>query len=138
MNKTSGICVLVGLILLQVGCYQRMALIEVPEGYVGWVTVRYEDPECATDKKNGMWNVIPIEYNGMGCSKEWNGAKGLAWVRTYYVDRDGEVLRKLEDTGWGEGGAIWGAAADLEEREYFFFVGSEQAFKNWTSARKTR
>lgn len=138
MNKASGICLLIGLILFQIGCYQRMALIEIPEGYVGWVTVRYEDPACTADEKDGMWNVISIQNDGMGCSKEWNGANGLAWVRIYYVDRDGQTLRQLEDTGWGEGGEIWGTAADLEESEYFFFVGSEQAFKSWKEVKQTR
>lgn len=137
MNKV-GIGSLIGLILFQVGCYQRMALIEVPEGYVGWVTVRYEDPDCPADERDGMWNVIVIQNDGTGCSTEWNGAKGLSWIKTYYVDRDGRALRQLEDTGWGGGGDIWGKSADPGEREYFFFVGSEQAFKNSNAVRQTR
>jgi hypothetical protein len=121
--------------LAALGCQRRAATIEIPSGFVGWVTLSLNQESCEGERLSTWKSVISIAGDGTGCSRTWT-AKGLVHVRYFYVDADGTRTRELRSTGWGEGGQIWGVSGSLDGRQWRFFVGSESAFKR--ASRETR
>jgi hypothetical protein len=116
---------IIGLLL---GCSKGVAEIEIPNGYVGWVRVKYSDATCRGGDAYTLSSVIQVRRDGTACSSIWNG-KGLVIVRFFYTDDSHRRLRELKNTGWGKGGEIWGEAGTPAESTYQFFVGSESQFK---------
>lgn len=129
MRKTTLTFLLLVAALLSIGCQQRVIVLEIPNGYVGWVTIEYDKEPC-DDGKEGTWStVVTVGRDGSGCSKQWMGPEKLFLVRYFYIGEDGRRIHKLESSGWGEGGEVWAQSSRPAENKYIFFVGSERAFK---------
>lgn len=92
--------------------------------------VRYLGETCPLHEDGSVsHSVIRIGDDGIGCSSTWSG-EGLNAVLYYYVDDEGQRVRRLESTGWGEGGEIWGGSGFLDRNIASFFVGSEEVFQD--------
>jgi len=108
------------------GCTNKAAWIEIPEGYVGWVSIRIL-PNCP-DEPSTSTAVIGVDRKGNACTSRWDpSGLSLSWL--YYVDGSGKRIRKLENGNWGEGGDIWAMMFDRSKQEYRIFVGTEADYK---------
>jgi hypothetical protein len=111
-----------------VGCDVEITSYEIPDGYTGWVEVKYGTASCEQERPEGVANAIRIDRDGSGCStRSKKPSTGL--VHFYYVDATGRRTRELKNTGWGGGGEIWAEAGNVDGSSYRFFVGSEQKFQ---------
>jgi hypothetical protein len=117
------------LTVLVYGCGVRAASIEIPDGFVGWVTLRCQARDCAHEDRNLLSTTIRVDRTGSACSGAWKGPASLSMLRFYYVDPGGRRLRELRSSGWGKGGEIWGSASRPAEHIFYFFVGPEPAFQ---------
>ena len=118
--------------LLLASCARHNAVIEIPDGYVGWVTIRYDAADCPPGRSTATESAVSVNEQGFGCSSTMD-FDGLAIVRYYYVDEHGTRRRELKSTGWGEGGELWAASSTPAAKLRYIFVGSEAAF----NAKKT-
>ncbi len=109
------------------GCARKIAEFEIPEGYVGWVTVSHGAADCPAGTRNFWGSVIRIQPDGTACSQTWS-AEGLRVEWYFYVGRDGHRLREIKETGWGKGGEIWAGYSSPSESKIHFFVGTETQF----------
>lgn len=114
-------------------CQQRRFVYEVPNGYVGWVTITFS-ARCRDDVTNLNGSVIKIQPNGTGCSR-LRAHPRTTWVHAYYVDDSGGHVRELRSSGWGEGGMLWAQADSLDGSTYRFFIGTEMQLRAaWKAA----
>jgi hypothetical protein len=128
MNKSFALPLLLLFVIGTAGCPRRIAEIEIPNGYVGWVTVHYGAADCPTPAKRSFWgSIVQVGSDGTACTQTWSG-KGLASVTYYYVGRDGRRVREIKSTGWGKGGEIWALSSTFGENKKNFFVGTEKQF----------
>lgn len=114
-------------LLITSGCRDAVRIYEIPDGFVGWVTVRQATP-CATSRTDKDGTTIVVSSEGIGCADASPAPKSF-YRRFYYVDRAGQHIRELRASGWGKGGQIWGESAPSEGDEYRFFVGQEEMYK---------
>jgi hypothetical protein len=121
---------LVGLLLLQSALAPAVRW-EMPAGFRGWVTVRYEDPTCPALRREAGMLVVPVNTLGCGCTSEPIPDR---WRPSYvYVHPDGKII-EIRSTGWGGGGEVWGGftsprQASHQFPELGFYVGTENEFK---------
>jgi hypothetical protein len=116
------------------GCVTREE-VRIPDDYVGWVTVQYENPECSALPTSNGTRIVGIPSSGTLCTSTASPLP-TRWVRSYYVDNEGS-RRELRSTGWGEGGMIWAESGPSEGTsvngpvypEIRFFVGTEAQFR---------
>ena len=124
--------VTIGLALLLAGsCSERMFTFEIPEGYVGWVTVRFRSENCG-DTKAVTTTTIRVKSDGTACTSV--AAYPTTTLSKFYYVGGGKQKLELSRTGWGEGGMIWAESTEIDGHEYRFFVGSEQQLrKSWAA-----
>jgi hypothetical protein len=117
----------------------------IPNGYVGWVEVKYGEKESSPlPRQNGKYTCrIP---NGGLLNTSSSLEAGWAKDEYFYYSEDGSVHR-LKDTGWGAGGVIWGGSTEWQETSdgskptqvsEFFYVGTEQQYHRAVSANEGR
>jgi hypothetical protein len=113
-----------------VGCAARNAEIEIPNNFTGWVVVHHSARDCGRADKGGWFrSVVEVQPNGRGCSARWQGTNSLSLLHFFYVS-PGQRVRKLDTSGWGGGGEIWGLASRPDKQEIYFFVGPEVSFQH--------
>jgi hypothetical protein len=121
--------VLVALFVL-FGCSVDAVDIEIPAGYVGKATLQFENPACPPLGRNGWRRMVRVKPDGSYCtsSEKLGSTMHLAF---YYVGTNSRT--RLKQTGWGEGGMIWGIAGPStgfdngapSKPTYEFLVGPE-------------
>jgi len=129
--------VVIGLfiVLLASGCSDRAFLFEVPDGYVGWVTVQFNKSGCA-DTRTLMRTTIRVRADGTACTAV--ARDPVTTFSEFYYVANGKRTKELKPTGWGEGGMIWAESAEIDGHEYRFFVGTEKQLSNaWGSRPRT-
>lgn len=109
----------------------------IPEGYQGWVQVRWAVPGAPTLTKSGGYFIVAFDSEGQAFTSSAPEG-GWATDRYFYVsDRSASQLRV---TGWCKGGIIWGGefsqggqndkgdspTTTVEK----FFVGTENSYRN--------
>ena len=112
------------------GCNTRSMVFEIPDGYVGWVVVRFAAATCESSDETSFRSVIQVSSDGRACSVQ-DSAPGTSFPRYYYVSKAGDRRRQLEPSAWGGGGRIWSehnAYPSSGERYSVFFVGTEGQF----------
>jgi hypothetical protein len=112
--------------LTAVACSQRIRIVEVPEGYVGWVKIRYNE-ECKDAPSAFSVSTVRVSDKGEGCRRV-RMPEGWTWTRYFYVDRDGNRTRRLRSSGWDEAREIWPYSASINGSVETLFVGSEEEF----------
>ena len=106
---------------------RRPNVYSIPEGYRGWVQIRYQIPTCpALERRDGKY-LIEIPPTGEVCTStapEYGEA-----VDEYYVV--GATRRRINWSGWGQGGMIWGdrIGGPPGSTVQRFFVGAEEEYK---------
>lgn len=110
----------------------------IPEGYVGWVEIKYDQSnEPALKTVSGKY-VCRIPASGfLKTSSPLEGG----WANDeYFYYAEGGSTHALRNTGWGGGGMIWAGATQLDQtpngslskeaKIYFFFVGTEEQYRH--------
>src|SRR5579864_4078528 len=83
----------------------RPIQVELPQGYRGWVVVKYEDPSCPHLGRRGLFLMISISSSGQGCTSD---SASKAWQYVRYLSRDAQGrVTKIPESNWGGGGLIW-------------------------------
>ena len=124
---------------------------EIPDGYSGWVLVRYEHEECPLLPLRGVDLVVTVDDRGCGCSSSeapWPGT----WRATRYTyARAGETTRQIRPAVLpNSGGTIVEAAGEVwdisegnvqyageqRSRGYdAFYVGTDDQYRHRSSER---
>lgn len=124
-------------VLVVSGCADRTFTVEIPNGYVGWVTVQFNNQGCG-DTKTATRTTIKVRPDGTGCTSV-RAYPQTSWFATFFYVVDGKRVKELKPTGWGEGGMIWAESTEIDGHEYRFFVGTEQQLnKSWGSRPRTK
>lgn len=126
MNRA--LVIVASVLLLASACSDRTFTFEIPNGYVGWVTVQYRKAGCG-DRKSATRTTIKVTADGTACTAVGAFPKTTWFSEFYYVAGDRRV-KELKPTGWGEGGMIWAESTEIDGHQYRFFVGSEQQLNN--------
>ena len=128
--------ILAGLLFLAAGgCVEQMFTLEIPDGYTGWVVVRFGVDDCA-EGRTPTRTTIKVRANGTACTSIRAYPKTVWFSRFYYV-RNGKRTTELRPTAWGEGGMIWAESTETDGHEYRFFVGTEKQLNESYKARST-
>jgi len=115
--------------------------ILIPDGYVGWVKIRFGvkgAPSLATKDGILIFTIPP------GALLETSSIEENGWAKDeyYYYSPDGST-HPLTETGWGAGGQIWNANDEWSpspdgsrptEITHRFFVGTEEQLKREDSS----
>src|SRR5260370_34781901 len=99
----------------------------IPEGYVGWVSVRYGEKDATALEVNNGTRICQIPDVGLLRTSS-PVEKGWAKDKYFYYSQDGS-LHALKDTAWGQGGMIWGDSYEWKQTvvaEYFYVATEEQ------------
>lgn len=126
MKRTAVFLVLVAFALT--GCRRNVMTFEIPDGYTGWVTIKYNDAACKTSSNATFGTVVTADANGKACASV-DRKSGTIIRHFYYIDSNRNRVRELKATGWGQGGQIWAEVGSMEGDEYKFFVGTEQQYQ---------
>lgn len=116
--------------LLVAGCFEKKRTpvrYEIPEGYVGWVRIDFEQPDAAPLPLRDGFRVARIPPAGRLST---SSPLEEGWAKDQYIYYSSKGERELTSTGWGEGGMIWAGHTGTgtgERGRYHesFFVGSE-------------
>lgn len=104
----------------------------IPNGYVGWVNIYFEikdAPALPVEEGRYLFKISPT--GELSTSSRLEG--GIAKDDYYYVDKQ-DRRRRLESSGWGEGGMIWAEITGNDEKGMIFerfFVGTEEQLKQY-------
>jgi hypothetical protein len=117
----------------------------IPDGYVGWVEVKYgENGALPLQEDKGKYTCRIPESGLLNTSSALEA--GWAKDQYFYYSRDGSV-RQLRETGWGAGGTIWAGSTEWEQTAdgskpsriaEYFYVGAEQQYHRAVAANEGR
>lgn len=124
---------IITLTILLAACADRSFTVEVPDGYVGWVTVKFGQAGCR-DSRTLTRTTIAVRNDGTGCTSVPRFPQ-TSWLAHFVYVVDGRETRELPVTGWGEGGMVWAESTEIDGDEYRFFVGSEEQLQASWKAR---
>jgi hypothetical protein len=105
----------------------------IPDGYVGWVKIIFrksDAPALPVEDGHYLLKIPPSGSLETSSEIEYGVASGDDYF--YYC---GDTRRKLESTGWGGGGMVWGeyngSSGNNERTELHegFFIGTEEQMK---------
>jgi len=118
----------IGLVAWATACYRfEVVDYEIPNAYVGRVTIFYGAPNCPS-YRGGIVHEVRVSRSGKACSA--SSREPTAGVdHFYYIDPQGRRVRELRRTGWNQGGEIWAESGSFDGRTKEFFVGSEQQLR---------
>jgi hypothetical protein len=106
----------------------------IPDGYVGWVEVKYGDlnaPAFRTDKGT---LICRIPDSGLLAT---SSALEEGWAKDeYFYYSKNDSVRALKETGWGAGGMIWGGSNSTTEQ--YFYVGTEDQYHHAVTINENR
>lgn len=131
---------LIGGIAIIVACQEkqrRPSRYLIPEGYVGWVRINFNvkgTPPIPIEEGHYLFKFPPSGLIETSSDLEYG------WAKDEYYYYCGDTRRKLESTGWGDGGMIWagynGSSGNhpIETDIHAgFFVGTEEEEKKYGS-----
>jgi hypothetical protein len=114
--------------------------ILIPDGYIGWVEMKYGIEKAPALAIQGGKLVCRIPNQGL---LETSSHMENGWAKDeYFYYSQGGSTHLLPETGWGMGGLIWGNSVGGQAtpdgsypREFyeFFFVGTEEQFRHAVS-----
>jgi hypothetical protein len=139
-----GVCSLAALIGLSgwlafsAQSYRRpSSRFEIPDGYVGWVRVEFQETGAPVTPEERNQYVYRIPPGGI---LRTSSPERYGWAKDEYFYRSDGGLRMLPDQGAG-GRMVWGKingehGSPSGRRQYEeFFVGTEQQFKELAGAK---
>jgi hypothetical protein len=112
---------IIALAAVLVGCNTRPAeRWQIPDGYVGWIVVQYNNPSCAPLPETDGYKLLRISPKGRLCTSD-RQPNGEAFDKYEYLRGDGGTWEIDQRT------MVWGGKASSTGRS-FVFVGTEQQF----------
>jgi hypothetical protein len=119
-------------ILIPVIWHTSVIYFDVPAGYVGWVSVRFQDPTCHQEAT--FFRRIRVGRDGKGCAP-FPDPEGWHAEFVIYANDDGS-LRKFP---LSLGAPNTPNGVDPVSKVYVFFVGTKADLaRSWSSEPKTR
>ena len=103
-----------------IGGVGRPILWEVPAGFRGWASIRYENPACAPLGVRGFFLVLSALPSGGGCTSSPTPRPVWRYFRLEYVHPDGTRSK-------GELGS--GHFTDMDKKMGFLFIGTEEELR---------
>lgn len=102
----------------------------IPTSYVGWVRIEHTDGAAPLEYSKGIY-ICRVPASGVVQTSS-PIENGWAEDEYFYFSEAGD-LRRLHETGWGQGGMIWGNQVEWKQgskdKTELFYVGSEQDFR---------
>jgi hypothetical protein len=112
---------IIALAAVLVGCNTRPAeRWQIPDGYVGWIVVQYNNPSCAPLPETDGYTLLRVSPKGRLCTSD-RQPNGEAFDKYEYLRGDGGTREIDQRT------MVWGGKASSTGRS-FVFVGTEQQF----------
>jgi hypothetical protein len=117
----------------------------VPQGYVGWASVRFGDKDANELEVRDGSRICKIPDVGLLRTSSPT-EEGWARDKYFYYSQDG-TLHELRSTGWGAGGMIWGGSNErkqpaegtsLTQVTQYFYVGTEEQYHRAVSRSEIR
>ena len=105
----------------------------IPEGYLGWIEVKYGEPNARALQVNKGTFICQLPDSGL-LNTSSPLEEGWAKDEYFYYSKDGS-LHGLKETGWGAGGMIWGNTNEWQlspdgsmpkQVAAYFYVGTEE------------
>jgi hypothetical protein len=106
----------------------------IPDGYVGWVEVKYRESNAPPLPMNNGTLIYRIPGSGLLVTSSIL-EDGWAKDEYFYYPKNGSV-RALKETGWGSGGMIWGGSNSTVEQ--YFYVGTEAQYHYAVTVNESR
>jgi hypothetical protein len=114
--------------LVGAACQTRTPeVIEVPDGYVGWVIVEYGRPDCPSLPVQSGKLVVRLNDRGRVCASN-APPEGGAFDTWLYVKADG-TTREIDQRSAIHGGSYFG-----QTKRRIIFVGPEDKWRESESA----
>jgi hypothetical protein len=103
--------------LVVFGLPGRPILWEVPAGFRGWASVKYEEPQCERLRTRGLFLVLSALRDGLGCTSSQSPARASRYYRLEFVAPDGTRTRgTISDHHY----------YDADYLEEYLFVGTDE------------
>lgn len=117
----------------------------VPEGYVGWVEVKYGELNSPALQRDSGIFICEIPDDGLLSTSSQLEA---GWAKDEYFDysKDGSV-HPLKETEWGRGGMIWGGTDEWQlstgeskphQINAYVYIGTEEQYHHAVSRKEIR
>jgi hypothetical protein len=106
----------------------------IPDGYVGWVEVKYGDSNAFPFPMDQGTLICRIPDSGLLATSSLF-EQGWAKDEYFYYSKNGSV-RALKETGWGLGGMIWGGSNSTSEQ--YFYIGTEERYRHAVTINESR
>lgn len=108
----------------------------IPDGYVGWVQINFKVDGAPPLPIEDAYYVVKFPSSGL-IQTSSNIEYGVAVDEFFYYSDN--TRRQIKESGWGEGGMIWGAyngkktdgTGRLIKSYEGFFVGTEEEFNRY-------
>jgi hypothetical protein len=110
--------ILVVLIVEKVGV-TRPTVYELPNGYRGWLQIRYEDPTCPPLATHVLFQSIRVASDGRGCTSG-PMPRGFHYQWAKYLRADGS--QEAAPSAWPLGHSD-------QRKLVLVFIGSEDEFR---------
>jgi hypothetical protein len=126
------IIIATGAILALMVWHSSVIYFDVPPGYVGWVSVKFQDSGC--QHESTTFKRIRVASDGKACAR-FPYPDGWHAEFVIYANGDGSV-RKFP---LGPGAPTTPIGVDPASKVYVFFVGTKTDLaRSWSSEPKTR
>jgi len=117
----------------------------IPDGYVGWVEVKYGDLSAPAFQMDKGTLICRIPDSGLLAT---SSAVEEGWAKDeyFYYSKEGS-LRDLKETGWGAGGMIWGNTNEWQQSQIeskpkridtYIYIGTEEQYHRAVSINEIR
>ncbi|WIV17680.1 hypothetical protein QPK24_14760 [Paenibacillus polygoni] len=139
MKKRSFFLVVICFALVAAGCSKSAGtkLYLIPEGYVGWVHIIYDQSKQPEIKKDEGTSIFPIGKDGILKVSNKDAVYGTSINKYFYVDAKGNKVREIDyleeihnqnvgNAQIGEGNQVVKTLPTVES----FFVGDKSLMKN--------
>jgi hypothetical protein len=133
--------------------WQRRTPIEyqIPDGYQGWVRVRWAVPGAIPLARSGSYLVVAVDAQGNAVT---SSPVEDGWARDRYLYISGTHEQPIRETGWCKGGMIWASQFGFEYEPHVdngktvyrptstnvgekFFVGPEELYRRTADPHNT-
>ncbi len=122
------------LVLIATGEVSRPKRWVFPEGFRGWVVVRYRNTSCPPLRTDGIFYVLPIPASGQACTSNSLGT-GWTYERFEYSQKNGRQVGIPAGDGHDSTVAVWNIASSGDSLEQYLFVGTRTELdQSWNVA----
>jgi hypothetical protein len=109
--------------------FARATQYDIPGGFTGWLTVKWDNPRCPALRREGIFRVVRFSSSGQACTStpQWSD---LTYLRFVYTYRDGTQTPLNWNRHGKSGVQAWLLGYDLQDKVEYIFVGDEEAMNH--------